>query len=745
LDACLAVEAFDRLDGVAALNTWITGGSLLQGSFPSKGDTGRNLEAVILRPRDGGLFDLQHYWLDEGKLDQTWNAGAVITSAATGPGAICQRKDDGGRLGNFEVIVPEVRGLAHHWLDNTSAGARPWNFAGIAMPGPTGPGTILENRLNGNLEAVVIAGRELIHCWFDNIVWRQGAKITSDATGAPAMIQSDYDGHLEVVVAEGPDLVLYWLDWGGPQPTWKPGGLITDGGDGPAGFVQGRYGADPHRNFEVVVPRGDALAVYWRDNTRAEMPPWRGGGVATWGAAPIVAAALVSSSLGDGWLQALIQEGASIYHVYRYGLPSGGLRWMRRACVRLGDTMPADVDVANPRSVKLAQVTGQPDAQTGGATLSQSRSVSGIHGTDLGVTVHHGQRTFLLFGDTHWDIQDRVTLDSIGEVVPRPDGLPHVEMHGSPLTIVPPVNQREYDVPLDAFSAGGQFFAFFTSDHFTDGKVMGSSVLTRALDPSMPVNGLVRDHDLRFQLLTTFSAYRFINVSVQLVPAASVPGFGQTGHVLLVWGSGAYRADDLRLAVIDLHDPATWTYLLDDQPFPVDVLGVRYFTGMCGSAPLWSFHEEGARPVLFPCALGELSVRWVPQINRYLLLAMSGPEDPIGSAVWLRTARNPWGPWSRRRQVFDWLLDGLGRRIPHPPQPTQFIHDRDAIPPDHVGDCIFDLQCQGGGAGYAPYLFDVAVHGEVITLRYTLSTWNPYQVQLLRHDATLSEFRALEQ
>ena len=729
------------------MTTWICGGSLLQGSFPSVGGSGQNLESVILRPRDDGLFDLQHYWRDEGKPDRTWNAGAVITSAATGPGAICQRKDDGDHLGNFEVIVPEVHGLAHYWLDNTSAGPRPWNFVGIAVPGSTGPGTVLENRLNGNLEAVVTVGRELIHCWFDNIVWTLGAKITAGASGAPAMIQSDYDGHLEVVVAEGPDLVLYWLDWGGPPPTWKPGGLITDAGDGPVGFVQSRYGADPHRNFEVVVPHGDALAVYWRDNTRAEMPPWRGGGVATWGAAPIVAAALVSSSLHDGWLQALVQEGASVYHVYRYGLPDGGLRWMRCACVRLGDTESADVDAVNPRSVKLAQITGQPDAQSGGLapTLSQSRSVSGIHGTDLGVTVRHGQRTLMLFGDTHWDNKDWATLDSIGEVIPSPNGLPDVRMHGSPLTIVPPVSQMEYDVPLDAFSVGGQFFVFFTSDHFVDGKVMGRSVLARALDPSMPIDGSTRDPNLRFQLLTTFSTYRFINVSVQLLAAASVPSFGRTGHVLVVWGSGAYRADDVRLAVIDLHDPAMWSYLLDDRPFPVDVLGMRYFTGMCGSAPQWSFHEEDARPVLFPCAIGELSVRWVPQISRYLLLAMSGPEDPIGSAVWLRTAQNPWGPWSRRRQVFDWLLDGLGRRIPNPPRPNQFIHDSEVIPPDDVGDRIFDPQCQDGGGAYAPYLFDVAAHGETITLRYTLSTWNPYQVQLLGHNVTLSQLRALEQ
>jgi hypothetical protein len=244
---------------------------------------------------------------------------------------------------------------------------------------------------------------------------------------------------------------------------------------------------------------------------------------------------------------------------------------------------------------------------------------------------------------------------------------------------------------------------------------------------------------LRFQLLTTFSTHRFINVSVQLRPASAVPGFGQDGHLLLVWGSGAYRADDLRLAVLDLRDTAIRSHLFEDRPFPVGALGPRYFAGVKGDAPVWSLHEDQARPVLFPCALGELSVRWVDEIDRYVLLAMSGPEEPLGANVWLRTAVTPWGPWSRRRQVFDWIRDGMGFRD----RSKQFIHFRDANPPDTVGDCIFPQQCNSGGAAYAPYLFDVDVQGETVELRYTLSTWNPYQSMLMRHDVTMADLLAL--
>jgi hypothetical protein len=87
--------------------------------------------------------------------------------------------------------------------------------------------------------------------------------------------------------------------------------------NGPHGFVQGRYGADRHRNFELIVPRGDVLSLYWRENDRDTLP-WRPGGVATWGAGQVKAAALCSTDIGDGWLHVLTQEDGSIYHLYRY-------------------------------------------------------------------------------------------------------------------------------------------------------------------------------------------------------------------------------------------------------------------------------------------------------------------------------------------------------------------------------------------------------------------------------------------
>jgi hypothetical protein len=73
---------------------------------------------------------------------------------------------------------------------------------------------------------------------------------------------------------------------------------------------------------------------------------------------------------------------------------------------------------------------------------------------------------------------------------------------------------------------------------------------------------------------------------------------------------------------------------------------------------------------------------------------------------------------------------------------TQFIHNKDA---DTVGDCIFPEQCDKGGAAYAPYLSDVRVNGQQVSMTYTLSTWNPYQVMRMRHVVNLAELKQLEE
>ncbi|MFT4110382.1 DUF4185 domain-containing protein [Propionicimonas sp.] len=386
--------------------------------------------------------------------------------------------------------------------------------------------------------------------------------------------------------------------------------------------------------------------------------------------------------------------------------------WERDSCLRLAD--PEPFVVAPRESVKLAQLTGDVDATPTPwgervATLSRSLTTAGIRGTDLGVRVDHGGRTFLLFGDTHWTRPWLATRDAIAEVDSPSGTRPAVRFHGSPMRLVGRaagrVTMREYDVPLDGFSESGRLHAFFSSNHFSDGRVMGRSVLARAVEAEPVIDSGARRCPVRFEVLGTFSERHFINVSVQRRPASAVRGWDGDGDVLLVWGTGPYRASEVRLAAADPRDP----------------LRPRYWTGAG-----WSRTETDARPLFRPAAVGELSVRWSQAAGRYLMLTASAPQEDIGNAVVLRSAAQPWGPWSPRQRLLDGVSTGMS-----PDPHTRFI--RATLDDEDVGDRIFRAQASGTGAAYAPYIYDTAVDGDHLVLRYTLSTWNPYQVVLMEH------------
>ena len=542
--------------------------------------------------------------------------------------------------------------------------------------------------------------------------------------------------HLDAVVLDGCQLHHYRRSLARPDRPWVRLAAVTQAATGPGRLLRHR------RRLYTVVPEGATTATYllgphgWspvdvvirpRDAPATPDPPFPEALMAGSRHVHAIATAGVR-----GRQYALADEDGSVFGYRRHG--DG---WERDSCLRLSD--PEPFAVADIESVKLAQVTGERDATPTpwgerAPTLSTSLSTAGIRGTDLGVRVDHAGRTFLFFGDTHWEGRPWLaTRDAIAEVlpgVPTPPGeqaatasLPRVRFSGSPLELVGHragrVTMREYDVPLDGFSFGGRLYGFFSSNHFRRGRVMGRSVLAQAVDAEPVIDPAERRRPVRFELLGTFSDRHFINASVQLRPAAAVPGCGSDGEVLLVWGSGPYRASELRLAVLD--QDALAALAAGHLPRP------RYWDG--GG---WSEAELDARPLFGPAALGEVSVRWVPAADRYLMLAASGPGEAIGPSVVLRTATAPQGPWSRRLRLLDWVTTGMSLD-PH----TRFL--KASHEGDPVGDRIFRSQARGTGAAYAPYLFDAVAHGDDLVLRYTLSTWNPYQVVLMQHRLQLSE------
>ena len=660
------------------------------------------VDALVLAGTTGRL---DHYVRNQSRPDRGWVHSGQVSEAALGPGAIALGSMDWRHGRALEALVPEADGIVHYRLDPRAA--RAWDRLGIVGRG--GSAVVAGHR--GRLEALLTHAGAVTHTRYADGSWRAGGPLA--AQSAEALVRRS-DGVLIAVCRRVGQLVEFRTDKGG---SWRETGVIAPAGSAPAAL------ALRHGRPLVLVPDGPAVRVLRQgpDGRWRRQPPLADSGGMVRGVAAF------SSYLG-GWIQALTDEDGSVFHHHRQELEAP--RWMRATCLRL---VEAPGDSAVTVSTKLAQVTGEHDTQPGEAarhTLSRSQTVSGVRGTDLGVRIDHAGRTYLLFGDTHWDTPGRATRDSIG-LVDNPGGLPSVELHGAPLRVAGGgVTMSEYDVPLDAFGLGDDLFVFFTANHFRRHQVMGRSVLTRARDPRLPVSGKERRRALTFDFLATCSDRHFINVSVAVRPAAEVPGLSGPGEVLLLWGSGPYRASDLRLAMLDLRLPDVRA-ALTGRGRPDRLPGLAFWTGSG-----WSAEEEAAAPIL-PGAFGEVSVRWVPALRRYLLLTMAGPEDPHGMAVLARAARSPHGPWSTRLMLFEGIRDGM--RFDDPRE--RFI--RALATGDPVGDHIFRPQRTMTGAAYAPYFFDLAPDGDGQRLRYTLSTWNPYQVVLMQHRLTRGDLTTL--
>lgn len=629
---------------------------------------------------------VRHHERAQDRPDHRWVRRDLVSPDAVGPGAVVVAD------GVLHALVPEAGGIAHHvkavlprrptpdehTLDPNTWGRRGDSLPGAAVSAVADRGTVLA--ASADAAGVVL--------WRLRRAWERGLSVAgarSPALASGALV-AEHDGD------------LHWWRWDG---RWRPSGALLRAGTAQHALVADAGG------WLLAVPRGDVLETWrlGRDGSAARHA------TLTWGGGAIDGIALASA--GRGALHALTAEEGSVVQHRRHAPEAP---WMRVTCLRLHDDSPFTVE--GVESTKLAQISGEVDSQPrpeGGPrpTLSRSRSTAGVLGTDLGVRISHAGDDFLLFGDTHWQHRPWLTTrDAIARIDPTGPvaGLPGFTFHGAPLRVVGGgTTMREYDVPLDAFSVGEDLYAFFSSNHFRRAQVMGRSVLAVhrgrvRVDPRSR-------RPITFRLVRTFSERFFVNVSVQRLPAHRL-GLDGDRELVAVWGAGSYRAGDLRLAVLDPED-----------------LGVRYWAGPGASGrPTWTDREADARPLLTPGAFGEVSVRWVPEAGRYLLLACSGPEDPIGLAVTLRTAESPWGPWSPRRRLLDWVARGMWFDDPY----SRFIKAL-ADGTDPVGDRIFRGQADATGAAYAPYLFDATRDGGDLVLRYTLSTWNPYQVVLMQH------------
>ena len=711
-------------------------GCIIQSDF-STGQPHRNFETVVLQGND-----LVHYWHDNQNVNYTWHRGQVITHNATGYGCIIQSDFKSGSHGNFEVVVPEGSNLVHYSHDNSDV-TSPWLRGKVITPRSTGPATIIQsdfrNGSHGNFEVVALENRNLVHYWHDNSDvnsdWHQGGIISANATGPGTIIQSDFKsgdhGDLEVVVPEGRTLVHYYHDSSDVNSPWKRGQTISTIASGPASLIQSDFKSGGHGNFEVLVPEGTNLVHHFHDNSNVNNP-WQQGQVAATGVAGY--AGLIQSDFvsgGHGNFEVVAFHNQQVFHHF-HDNSDVNKPWQQAQQLTFAS-----------RSQRVCQLTGDYDFQDEHASFNQTDTRFHVKGTDLGYPFEHDGRVYFLFGDTGDHGEDSIadTREFTGE-----NGL-HLDFVADGNTFrpisIPNVSLGFFEVPTTGFSANGKMYVFVWTDHRDQMRVdpnvqpcpgevfsnqVGHAALARSDD-----NG--RTYKLAYENLGN----KFVYLSAAVVDSATVPGLPEKGgQGLLLWGSGqCYRQSDVYLAYAPLGQVESKSAIL-------------YYTGMNPTTqqPGWltaaqmaqfrNLHGEATQPARMfaqgnnPC-VGEFSVTWNRNLREWLMLynchdlnAKDAYQDVLA-----RAATTPWGPWSEPTVLF------------HPADDHGFCH---FIHQDDNCDPLKDPKSPAGdniGDVYAPYIIPRYTEGglQSTTIFYTMSTWNPYDVVLMR--ATLAFKSAL--
>lgn len=345
---------------------------------------------------------------------------------------------------------------------------------------------------------------------------------------------------------------------------------------------------------------------------------------------------------------------------------------------------------------RVCQLTGDFDRAAGAPTLSQTGKRFGFPETDLGSSFEHKGKLYFLFGDSGGRPGAR---DALGWTESHDPAKILLHFHKArdgkwlPLT-VPGISQGAFEVPSGGVSIGGTMYVVCTTDH-SERKEMGRSVLAAS-----------HDDGESFRLHYELSRTKFINVS-----------FWPTEEWLYIYGSGEYRKSNVCLARVRPHQFEDRTRL-------------EYFAGAGpGGEPRWLPREEDAAPLFHHPHVGEFSVKHLKPVNRYVMLYNADQPKKL-NGINMRSAVHPWGPWSESTLIFDaWRDQGYGH----------FMHISSKFKKnaDNLSD---PNEEEKWGGEYGPYImvrYTIMVDGNC-RIYYTMSTWNPYQVMVMRSDLRLA-------
>jgi len=363
-------------------------------------------------------------------------------------------------------------------------------------------------------------------------------------------------------------------------------------------------------------------------------------------------------------------------------------------------TEPPGITVIS-RAEKIEQLVGDFDRERQDSTNNLTETRYGLIATDLGIPFQHDGKTFILFGDSFGGNEpDDDAIAYTTDINPE-DGIDltfihNLNGHYRPIQISG-IDQRAYEVPVEGVSVNGYMYIYHTTDWNETTQNMERTVLARS-----------ENNGFSFQYINDISSDHFINISLMKIDFSDWQGFPfQQDQGLVLFGTGEYRKSKVYLACQkseDIENPAS----------------IQYFTGINNAnIPQWSSNESDAVPLFNQSGIGELSVCYYSEFNRWILLYNN--VEPRG--INIRAAHNPWGPWSDVQIIFDpWEDEGYGH----------FMH----VSWEHAKmDSVHDPGRENvWGGEYGPYQFGNLAddNKNTLTIYSTMSTWNPYTVILMK-------------
>lgn len=199
----------------------------------------------------------------------------------------------------------------------------------------------------------------------------------------------------------------------------------------------------------------------------------------------------------------------------------------------------------------------------------------------------------------------------------------------------------------------------------------------------------------------------------------------------------------------------------------------QYFTGLSAEGqPLFSTRELDAQPLDLDAetpglqpeesqdVVGQMNISWLPSLQRWVMFyggdvapmfakaifrddLPRARRNPDGS-LYVRFAEHPWGPWTRPQQLM-----AAGNSDPRAAATGQYAPGGLLAHNNCRGlDCarydpayLADVTTSNNGVLYAPSIIDqwTTVRDDVTDLYWFVSTWNPYQVVLMKSSLSLEE------